>query len=292
MTTPEVPQPQIVAPTLEETRAINDAQIVQEVRALASEIQKSSELGFDPATAVKGIVTAFDFQGSPPTITVNIGGDASVEVADVRIINTYSPEIGHTVLLIKQGSQIFALGHLADLAATTTSSGSGGWVQATLSNGSHGGNENGDIYYRRILDHGSWKIQWRGGWTVSGTAMIATAQALAEEFRPTSRRSLLAARQAVGSVATRLDFNTDGTVTLVGDTTAPASATTSGDVLPGGGGYGTDVRLSGYLSQAGSDLGHSHIVNNNHDHGFSGGSHTHAVAAPTWVSLNGLEYFI
>lgn len=294
MTTPPPEStPVVVAPTPEETRAINSAYTDDEIRALAQQLIKSGQLGFDPATLVKGIVTSYEFLGSPPTITINISGDTTTEVSDVRILDGYSPQVGQTVLIAKQGADIIVLGHIADLGARAVSSGAGGWVRADLSNGSHGGNSNGDIYYRRILDNGSWKMQWRGGWTVSGTEMIATAKALPSDYRPSSLRTLLTARQlSGGGVSVQMDFHIDGRVVMTGNTTTAAAAASSGDVFSVDPLDFTDVRLSGYLSQAGSDLGHSHNVFASHDHGFSGGSHTHAVSTPGWVSLNGVEYFL
>jgi len=293
----------IVTPTPEETRAITSATLDEEIRALAQLLEK----GGDQRVFLKGIVTAFDYSGSPPTVSIQVSGDTTTVIDGIRLLNNYAPQVGHTVIIGKQGSDIFVLGHLADLGATSTSGGAGGWVRATLSAGSHGGNSNGDVYYRRILDHGSWKMQWRGGWNVSGSFLINTAQALGTEFRPTAKRSVLVARAVTSAVAAQFDFRTDGLVELIGANTSPNSATTSGDVGSigglGGGTGSAGVSIGGTTGGASAGTAHTHgfsggsshshgLTTNGHDHSFFGGSHSHSVSTPSWVSLNGCEYFL
>jgi hypothetical protein len=266
--------------TPEEQAALDSAQEKQ-IRELAAQITQMSKLGFDPLTVRKGIVAAVADTTTPPTVSINISGDTTTLVSQVRTLNNYTPLVGQTVLVGKQGTEIFLLGAISaasPLAPAATSD--SGWTKATLTNGTHDGNSNGDVEFRRVLDHGSWKMQWRGGWSPAGaTTMIDTGNALETDFRPTKLRTLLAARQTSGGqIPVQFDFHTDGRVLMVGSTLAPVTA-------GGGGGYGTDVRLSGYLSQAGSDLGHSHIVNNDHTHAIT-------TTAPGWVSLNGVEYFL
>lgn len=287
----------IVTPTSEETRAINKALSDEEIRSLAQQLLKSGQLGFEPSTLVKGVVTAFDFLGSPPTLTVEISGDTTVSISNVRVINTYSPQVGHTVLLAKQGSDIVVIGHIAAVSAYKLGE---DWVRATLTNGSHGGNSNGDIYYRRILDHGSWKMQWRGGWNTSGTLMINTANALTSEFRPSSKRSVLCARHIqTGATAAQWDFHSDGRVELVGSIQTANSAVATGDIgtigshYHGIGAVGSHSHPTpGTSANGGHDHGGGTSSNGGHDHPFYGGSHTHSVSSPTWVSLNGVEYFL
>lgn len=292
----------IVAPTLEETRAINNALTDDEIRELAKQIAQSGALGFDPTTILKGVITAIAADTIPPTLSIQISGDTTATVTEVRLLNSYSPQVGHTVLIAKQGADIVVLGNVMAQGATGTESGAGDWTVADLTNGSHGGNSNGDVAYRRVLDHGSWKMQWRGGWNVSGTMMINTADALASEFRPESKRSCLVARHIqTGAVAAQLDFHTDGRVELVGGTTTAASANTSGDVGAAGGfSVGSHAHGMPFDGEGGAPT-HDHLGGtfngggfsvSNHDHGFSGGSHSHTVSSPTWVSLNGLEYFL
>lgn len=299
MTTPPPEQSiPLVSPTPEETAALNRTSTDEELRALAQQLKKSGQLGFDPMTMVKGTVTAFDFSGSPPTLTINVSGDTTTEITNVVLLNNYSPQVGHTVLVAKQGADIVVLGHIAELGAYTVNGGAGGWVRADISNGTHGGNGNGDIYYRRILDHGSWKMQWRGGWNVSGTFIIDTGKALGSDFRPSSKRSVLAARQAEDALSVQIDFHSDGRVQMVGANTTANSANVSGDVFSFSGSTG-GTSVGGTTGGASAGTAHSHGWGGgshghgmSHDHGFSGGSHSHSVNTPTWVSLNGVEYFL
>ncbi|PRH79412.1 hypothetical protein C6N75_10030 [Streptomyces solincola] len=292
-------------PTAEELAAKAKAEQDQELRLLATEINKPA-LSFEPATIRKAIVTAISAASTPPTISVQMSGDTSTTIDGVRIEETYSPRIGHTVLIFKQGADIIAFGHVADL----TGVGAGGWITAGLTSGwAHNGNNNGTLQYRRVLDNGSWKMQWRGGVTVgSGVQVLATP--LDAEYRPASRRTMLVPRDAAGgSNEVKVDFNGDGNVTLVGTTTAPyASGSTSSAGSYGGytntggpGGTGsTDPFDETTVHPDGHSHGvvgsHSHSVSS-HDHYFSFGSHSHSatvnvsVDAPTWVAFN-VEYFL
>lgn len=301
MTTPPPgdSQHQIVTPTPEESKAIQAARELEELRALAKELFQSGQLGFDPSTLIKGTVKAFDFSGSPPTLTITIGGDTTTEVSDVRLMNNYSPEVGHTVLIAKQGAQIVVLGHIAELSAYTVNNEAGGWQRAELSFGAHGGGDNGDLYYRRILDHGSWKVQWRGGWTTNGQLTVIASNGLeGEAYRPSSKRTCLAARSSNGAAACHITFDDGGNVYLEAPDARGNFATVSGDVGTGGsGGFTGAGGTSGFVGTGGADP-HTHSGDNHvhsgasHDHSFSGGAHIHSVNYPTWVSFNGVEYFL
>lgn len=299
MTTPppESPIP-VVTPTSSETAALFNSLGEQQIRELAQQIIKATSLGFEPASFSKAIVTSVSYNTTPPVVSLNMSGDTTTTISGAYLLNNYSPVVGQTVLVGKQGPNFFILGHIADVNGSAVGGTGSGWIKATLSNGSHGGNSNGDIYYRRILDHGSWKVQWRGGWNVSGTMMIDTNNALAAGYRPTSKRSLVAARQIqTGATAIQFDFHSDGRVELVGGTTTGASAVVSGDVYWTGISDFTSVTGSHqHLESSGFFTGfagsHDHGFGAGHDHAFYGGSHTHTVSTPTWASLNGLEYFL
>jgi hypothetical protein len=298
MTTPALESTvPVVAPTPEETRALTNAATDEEVLALAKQIQQAASLGFDPTTLVKGIVTAVDFAGTPPTVSLNISGDTTTAISSVRILNTYSPVVGDTVLIAKQASDIVILGQIANLGGKTVTNGANGWVKATLFAGSHNADSQGDVYYRRILDNGSWKMQWQGAWGVSGTIMVS---GLTTDYRPKAKRVLDAARTLTGLPVCQLAFHTDGRVELLGGTsTAGNSGTVSGEVSYVDPADVTDFIDLGHahvdwegIATSFTGLGHSHGVFGGHDHTFSGGSHTHPVTAPTWVSLHGVEYFL
>lgn len=279
-----------------EEQAAADAAQDKQIRDLATQITQMSKLGFDPLTVRKGIVAAVSDTTNPPTVSINISGDTDTLVSQVRTLNNYTPLVGQTVLVGKQGTEIFLLGAISSgLANTSTPSFTDtGWTKATLSNGTHGGNSNGDVMYRRILDHGSWKMQWQGGWAPGGsTTMIGASEVLDTDFRPAVKRSITVARDiSSGAVTAQLDFNISGQVTLVGGTTVPSVGLNIASVSLSYSG-GTDGQLFGYLSSAGSDLGHYHgCSGSTSSHVHSGSTATASVSAPTWVSLNGVEYFL
>lgn len=280
-----------------EEQAAMDAAQEKQIRELAAQITQMSKLGFDPLTIRKGIVASVNDATSPPTVSINISGDTSTLVAQVRTLNNYTPLVGQTVLVAKQGTEIFLLGSIASVnptGTTTTMASTSGWIKATLTNGTHGANGNGDIYYRRVMDHGSWKMQWRGGWGPAGaTAMIDTADALDPDYRPSSTRSVVAARNQVGTNAVYFNFLANGEVDMIGGTTAPTldiNSSSPGTSSNGSHAHGYfddwDGLGSGSNDSTGSEGSHSHTVNSH----FHGGSVT--VAAPTFVSLNGIEYFL
>lgn len=291
-----------------EEQVAHDAEVEKQLRDLATQIADMTKLGFDPMTIRKGIIASVSDATSPPTVSLNISGDVGTLVSEVRLLNNYTPLVGQTVLLAKQGTEIFLLGSIASdnphVAAQSSESGNG-WTTLSPSNGSSGSGDNA-IRYRRVMDHGSWKMQWRGEWNPAGSStMIASGQALDTDYRPGGRRALAAARDASGATTLRMEFSSDGTVTMW--QSAPTINNT-GDI-------GTSTGSAGSFS-IGS---HSHGYDDNYGAngefissdgtysagGFSVGSHTHAgytvthnhggttqIAAPSWISLNGLEYFL
>lgn len=270
------------------------------LRDLAAQIAKMGQLGFDPITIRKGIVSAVVDTTSPPTVSLNLSGDTETLISAVRTLNNYTPLVGQTVLVAKQGTEIFLLGAIsAGSPMNTNTTTDNGWIQADLAAGSHDGNSNGTVYYRRILDHGAWKMQWRGGWNVSGSTMVT---ALDPDYRPSSKRSVLVPVQIQsGSPVGQLDFGTNGSVTLV-STTAPTAESTGGQSTSGASPSGSTDSVDPIDSTtAGGADGHTHGVVGSHyhtifvdNHWHGNGTHTHtlSVAAPTWVSLNGVEYFL
>jgi len=282
MTTPPA------APTPEESAAIAEANFLTELRTLAQEIRRSGQLGFTPGQLVKGVVKSVEYAASPPTITINLGGDTTTDIAGVRIANNYTPLVGQTVVLERQGAQLVALCQIADTSALSDGGEGGGWIKATLVEGTHDGNGNGEIRYRRILDHGSWKMQWRGGWNVSGSSTIISG--LPVEYRPKDRCTVIVPRNAHGLNDVKLDFDTNGSVVMAGEGTTTAAATASGDVhyanLPG------SITYTNSDSNANHNgVAHYHQTDP-HEHGFSGGSHVHSPNAPLWVSFNNISYFL
>jgi hypothetical protein len=244
--------------------------------------QLATALAPEPVTAMSGEKAVIDSislggSGTPPTVTVNLGG---VLIPGVAIESNYTPQVGDTVLLLRQGTS-----YLASMRITAQSSKSvnteGGWTQASLASG-NGHRSGSAVMYRRVMDNGCWKMQWKGLMDYGNSSLLASA--LAADFRPSESRPIAIARSLTGGMPVmRLDFDTDGTATFWG---ATFSTPSDGSHTHGLG--SSDVRLSGYLSQAGTDLGHSHGLGTSG----SGGSHTHDITAPPWLSLNGVEYFL
>lgn len=263
------------------------------------------QIPFDPATIRKGTITAANFTASPPSVDLTISGDDTATISAVRYIDSYSPVVGDTVLIIKQGTDIVVLGQINDSGVGADN----GWQTPTPSTGfTNNGNSNGNPAFRLVVDNGDLKIQWKGSVAHTGTntTIFAAAQVPAG-FRPASTRNLITARDSGGGLASvGLQFNTDGSVTLVGATAFgnPSGGATGSNA---GGTTGStsinatdlsDYQICGYLSQAGSDLCHAHntTVVGAHTHSF--GSHTHTypstggIADPVWISFNGIEYFL
>ena len=275
--------------TPEEAAAIEAAQ-ERQLRDLATQITQMTKLGFDPLTIRKGTVVAVSDNTNPPTVSINISGADDTLVSQVRTLNNYTPLVGQTVLIGKQGTEIFLLGSIASVNPRTVAASSeedNGWIKADLAAGSHGGGE-GDVYYRRVMDHGSWKMQWRGQWNVSGTTMISSG-GLDPNYRPASNRAVSCARNLSGLPTCQVIFSSTGGVTI--GLAAPGIATQSPgtsqhnghthtfyDTYNGTGGYATDETESAGV--------HTHTVNT-HGHG-----EVTLVSNPTWVSLNGVEYFL
>jgi hypothetical protein len=274
--------------TPEEAAAIEAAQ-ERQLRDLATQITQMTKLGFDPLTIRKGTVVAISDNTNPPTVSINISGADDTLVSQVRTLNNYTPLVGQTVLIGKQGTEIFLLGSIASVNPKTVADSSttdNGWIKATLSNGSHGGSE-GDVHYRRVLDHGSWKMQWRGSWVTNGNFTMIASGGLDPDYRPASNRYLAAAREADGAVTLRVLFAPNGSV-VIAESPAGISNTNPGTSSVVTSSYvehshGGAVSLVGITHNDGS---HSHTVNN-HSHG---GAVT--IDHPSWVSLDGLEYFL
>lgn len=262
----------------------------RELRELAAMISKMGKLDFDPMTVRKGVVASVNDFADPPTVSINISGDTNTLVSQVRTLNNYTPVVGQTVLVAKQGTEIFLLGSIASINPRSTTDATltgNGWIKADLSNGSHGSGEHA-VHYRRVLDHGSWKMQWRGLWNTSGsTTMIDSGDALDPNYRPTSYRAVVCARQSAGAVTIRLDFNANGTVEVL--TGTPGISSTS---------MGTSsANTSSTVSHShGGEVSTSTITHNDGSHSHSVNSHSHGglvlIDYPSWISLNGVEYFL
>lgn len=299
------------------------------IRELATEIAKQAVLDFDPATIRKGTVTAIADTSVPPTLSVQISGDTTTTIDGVRYVDSYKPATGDVALIIKQGTDLVALGTIAANYSAT------GWTTLDLGSGfTHNGNNNGNVRYRKVWDNGSPKMQWRGAVNRSSGTVI-TSVPLASDLRPQNLVSVVVARSAVGGAnAVKLDFATDGTVNLIGLNVAPnggtTGSTTPNDSTHNHGGHSHDIPNNDHFhggdtggSTAG-DSSHNHAgavvtvthQHPTHSHGISVTSHTHGgtnsqtpndsthnhgshnhsftptVDDPPWISFNQIEYFL
>ncbi|MFF3406683.1 hypothetical protein ACFYW8_10785 [Streptomyces sp. NPDC002742] len=102
------------------------------------------------------------------------------------------------------------------------------WTTPALATGYTGnGNSNGTVQYRVINVLGTNFVQWRGGLSITySSGAIANSgapfsSALPTAARPSSKCSLSAACSAAGSstLALKVDFNTDGSVSIIGTNT-------------------------------------------------------------------------
>lgn len=254
---------------------------VADVLGLAAEIVAKAAPAQPPLNAYGGTVVDTALTDSPPTASITMNGSAT-QIDDVRFMAGYTPVIGDTVEVLSQNGSILIIGHVMDTGTDTATT--GGWTLATLSSGfSHNGDSQGNLFYRRVSDHGVWKMQWQGAVALSNSNTTVVT-GLATSFRPASQRKLITAR-GMGNGAAILDvqvqFTTTGTVVLAGSS-YDFPVDSHAHVL----GF-DDLRLSGYLSQGGSDLGHQHNMGTS----FLGyGSIT--LSTPDWISFNGLEYFL
>lgn len=260
------------------------------------------------ACLVKGVVTAYTY----PYITVQVDGDTSTSIANVRHLEAYSPVVGDTCSMLKQGSDLLAIGRIN---TTTLSPANNGWVTPTLGSGFTSPLD--VVRFRVVNDNGDKKVQLRGTLAVSGT--VINIFTLPVDYRPVFTISLIAARNNTGgSNAVQIQVANTGAVSLVGATTGLKDAN-----------YLSSTPRTGLQSSvpqtstSGVDIGHSHkflnldwgstdgyrnadsfpyywetspgngVPRSNHSH--QGGDHQHympPVDHPTSVSLNGVEFFL
>ncbi|MGW6257614.1 hypothetical protein [Streptomyces sp. NPDC055085] len=258
------------------------------VRDLAAAVNRSQRKRMDPLFPVtfgSGTISIVN-TGLPVTIDVFVDGNPVV-TPGVAVLENFTPVVGDTVIIAKQDNQYTALGHLSESDA--------GWQTLSLGSGfSHNGNSNGNVQYRRVLDHGAWKMQWQGGLAISGSPTNIEGTALASMYRPSAKRSIEVARDVFGgsTMVCQIDFQSDGTLDLI----------TSLSVGNSGGGNDT-TSASPFtdsvdpIDSTTTDSGHSHGVTGSHSHTVNAHwhniqTHTHSVDYPDWISLHKVEYFL
>lgn len=197
---------------------------------------------FEPAAFRKGTITAIAASATPPTITVDIGG---VAIPSIRFLDHYAPQVGHTVLLGKQGAEFLAIGHIADGTGGVGSS--AGWNAASIGSGfTSGGNSLAAPQYRRVRRDGEWAVEWRGG---VGRTTGATLMTVGADFRPSSRRACAAAGS---SGSAWWEFETSGAVEL--------------HFASGSHSHSLSI----------TDNSHTHTFSDSASHGHAGPSHAHS----------------
>lgn len=234
------------------------------------------------ASFLKGVVTAVSLTGSPPTLSLHLAGDTTVTVASVRFIDSYTPVVGDTVLVAKQGSDIFALGQMNDSAGGV----SNGWQTPSFGTG-----VSGSAQYRIVVDNGDNKVQLKGSCTLSGSP--STMWTMAAPYIPSSSRTVPVAVNSAGGVTASMTFSSGGAVTLTVDPTLTSSASgndTTGSTTAGGTNGSDNANTD---SQSGTDTGSANpapragtdIQNTNHTHLYSGSNVTSGVSVDHWHDL-------
>lgn len=270
---PAVTPEEAAAQAAQQAAAEAAAALNNQIRDLAAEIAKQTMMSFDPCTLRKGVVVSVQNTATPPTLTVTISGD-TLQIPGVVYYEHYVPQATDVVHLIKQGTDLVAIGKVAEQHTETAFS------DVTLSGGfTHNGNGNGNLKIRRVWDNGVWRVDFQGSVARSSGTVIATG--LDTKYRPTSatRRTLTCARDATTQNSVKVDVGADGTLTMVGGPTG-TSSTDPGDT-------GTTTPNDSAHTHGGNTDGATPNTNS-HTHGASTGgfdygavSHSHGGAVAT-----------
>jgi hypothetical protein len=295
---PDTPRPAASANSDAQAAAAAHSQQLTQVRNLAAALAPAD---ITAAAVIKGVVTAVAVNAAPPVISIQVGGDTSTTVAGVRFIDSYSPVVGDTVLLVKQGSEIFALGQMADGSSNPQS----GWTAPSLNSG-FTSNSADPVLWRLVIDNGTKKVQMRGKIDIASPGSW-TMWTMPAEARPLFNLApILVARDFAGGSNVAQLFvsgSSTGTMVLDGRTVGVNQGVSSGAGTTGSTAPATGEPISGYGTSGGVPLTdfaegdpHKHKMGHHHDvnsHTHSTPNHTHtAVSAPTFVSFNGVEYFL
>jgi hypothetical protein len=218
-----------VSMEITQEQAQREATQQEQIRSLAQVLAKP--VSSPTAELVKGVVTAYTY----PYLTVQLGGDTTTSIANVRHWESYSPVVGDTCQMIKQGGDIIAT---ARVNTTNGAAALNGWAQPTLASGFTHSVGLDPIQWRVVNDHGDLLLQLRGSCTLSGvtySSNTATMFTLPVGSRVAAPKSVLAPRDS-GGVCVKINFLTSGVVqldNLVGvrtDADNAATATTSVDM--------------------------------------------------------------
>ncbi|MEU4154706.1 hypothetical protein [Streptomyces antimycoticus] len=188
-------------------------------RDLKWALQQASQRAGERAPSVRGA----DWRLA---IVTAVAGDGSLTADGItaRCMDGYQGAAVGDIAVLTQSSSgnWLAMGRLSTGLDT-------GWVKPTLVSGfSHNGNSNGDVQYRVVVVAGTRMMQWRGGIGITYTSNTipnsgnVLSSPLGASLRPPVRRSVTAACSAASSssLSVKIDFQADGTVQIVGTTTA------------------------------------------------------------------------
>lgn len=237
-----------------------------EIRALAAQLQAMARTS-PPLTLDQGTVVDVSLDGTPPTCSITLAG-SSTQIDGVRYMNSYTPVITDTVVVLRQNGSPLVIGHTADVGTATASG--GGWVAATLTG----------VSYRRVMDAGVWKVQFMGHGNATSTSLFT----LPVLYRPSVQRITNIAFTA--NAASRLIVNTDGTVVVqqaLLNTDAEGGVNQTSDPAPTGGSSDPN-----YVT--GSLPGHSHTMG--HRHWLNAHYHGMLLNMSSNIWFDGLEVFL
>lgn len=163
----------------------------------------SKNTSLPETSIIKGSVVATSIAGgSTPTITVTINGDSTVQIPNVAFLDSYLPVVGDNVLLVKQKTDLWAIGTVAGTGANS------GWIEPTLNSGTTQGApaaSGGPVYYRLSIDNGSLKVQLKGSVSFSGSPTVMWS--MVAPFLPSVQRIFPVCTDA-GVQRCTLDFAT------------------------------------------------------------------------------------
>lgn len=283
--------------------ASEEAARAEAIRSLAQTLNND---GLDTGCKlIKGVVTAV----ATTTLSAQLGGDTSTTIDGIRYFDSYSPVVGDVIQVLKQGSDIVALGEVNNSNSQTQN----GWVQPTLSTGfSHSSDF---LKYRVVNDHGDLKLQFRGSVTASGvtyTANVATLFTLPAGARPSLNCSFLVPRDSGGLVC-KINIIASTGVVQVDNMIGVRSGIEGGGAATSSSQHGnlagTTVDLQHYHNTNGVDStgviyngvggamygGNPHYhITNSATHSHLGGDHQHNLAlnAPSALWFTALELFL
>lgn len=173
-------------------------------RVIGAAVDSVKKSGVLEAGALMAIVSMVNSDG---TVTVTRGDDTYPKVR--RLSGYTGPAVGDVVEILRTSGGWVAIGRFL----TETN----GWVSITPAAGyTNNGNSNGNMMYRKVVDHGTPFVEWSGGisWSTSGSPPSGGQfYTMPAALRPTTQRSVSA---AAGGVCTKIDFRTAGECVLIG----------------------------------------------------------------------------